>query len=228
MAEPLRICVDRVLAQKSLPSGFAERLALVKDSKWPDQYGLRIRFLDGDPVLQQRVRQAAEIWMQHMGLTLLFGAREADAEIRIAFRPGGSWSFIGTQCRQVPKSDPTMNFGWLRPDSAQTEVERVVLHEFGHALGCIHEHQNPAGGIAWNRAAVYAYYAGAPNYWSPAQVDINIFQVYNADLTCHTAVDRKSIMMYPIDASLTTDGYAVGLNSELSPTDQQYIRQMYP
>jgi len=28
----------------------------------------------------------------------------------------------------------------------------TVLHEFGHALGLIHEHQNPAsGGFKWNR-----------------------------------------------------------------------------
>ena len=48
-----------------------------------------------------------------------------------------------------------MNYGWLTPESAQDEVRRVVLHEFGHALGLIHEHQNPkGGGIEWNRDAV--------------------------------------------------------------------------
>ena len=49
-----------------------------------------------------------------------------------------------------------MNYGWLTPDSDDDELRRVVLHEFGHALGLIHEHQNPEGGIEWNEPAVKA------------------------------------------------------------------------
>ena len=69
------------------------------------------------------------------------------AEIRIAFRQGnGSWSHLGTFCRQITDDDePTMNYGWLTPDSDDVELRSVVLHEFGHALGLIHEHQNPDG-----------------------------------------------------------------------------------
>ena len=37
-----------------------------------------------------------------------------------------------------------MNYGWLEPDTELREYQRVVRHEFGHALGMIHEHQNPA------------------------------------------------------------------------------------
>jgi len=44
---------------------------------------------------------------------------------------------------------PTMNFGWLNEDSDEDEYSRVVLHEFGHSLSCIHEHQHPANGIPW-------------------------------------------------------------------------------
>ncbi|WP_437321271.1 matrixin family metalloprotease [Sorangium sp. So ce385] len=40
-----------------------------------------------------------------------------------------------------------MNFGWLTLESTQADVESVVLHEFGHALGLIHEHQHPENGI---------------------------------------------------------------------------------
>ena len=55
-----------------------------------------------------------------------------------------------------------------------TEYERVVVHEFGHALGAIHEHQNPKGGIEWNLPAVYKYFAGPPNFWSKEDVDVNV------------------------------------------------------
>ena len=69
-----------------------------------------------------------------------------------------------------------MNFGWLRPGTPLEEYMRVVLHEFGHALGLIHERQNPSGGIQWNKPVVYRYYQGPPNFWVPQQVDINLFR----------------------------------------------------
>ena len=40
-----------------------------------------------------------------------------------------------------------MNYGWIDADSPEEELRSVVLHEFGHALGLIHEHQNPLSGI---------------------------------------------------------------------------------
>lgn len=41
-----------------------------------------------------------------------------------------------------------MNFGWVGgDDSYVTAKERgVILHEFGHALGMLHEHESPARG----------------------------------------------------------------------------------
>lgn len=52
-----------------------------------------------------------------------------------------------------------MNYGWLYPDTPDQEYSRVVLHEFGHALGAIHEHQHPEAAIPWDKPKVYEYYA---------------------------------------------------------------------
>ena len=59
----------------------------------------------------------------------------------------GSWSYLGTDAARVPKECFTMNLGFVdRP---------TVLHEFGHSLGLIHEHQSPfPGGFEWNRENV--------------------------------------------------------------------------
>ncbi len=51
-----------------------------------------------------------------------------------------------------------MNFGWFDDSTPDNEFSRTVIHEFGHALGCVHEHSSPAATIPWNRDAVYAYY----------------------------------------------------------------------
>jgi hypothetical protein len=130
----------------------------------------------------------------------------------------------------VPKDKPTMNYGWLKSSTPPIELRRVVLHEFGHALGLIHEHQNPAGGIPWNRQAVYKALSGPPNNWDTATIDRNMFDAWaTKDETNFTEVDPKSIMMYPIPKEWVTDPkYAAGLNTDLSTTDRVFIKNQYP
>jgi hypothetical protein len=45
-------------------------------------------------------------------------------------------------CTQViDQNIPTTNFGWFNSSTDLREIRRTTLHEFGHVLGCIHEHQ---------------------------------------------------------------------------------------
>ena len=219
----IRTCTDRI----ALPNTKNLRLALLSDAMWGSNYNLTITFLDGDPTLQQRVKDSAAEWLKHASINFVY-TNDPRAEIRISFSRRGSWSLIGRQALDISKAEPTMNFGWLTLNSTPTDISSVVLHEFGHALGCIHEHQHPAGGIPWNKQAVYNYYAGYPNYWTAAQVDTNIFNAYADNLTVHTdQPDPLSIMMYPIDKALTDGQYEVGFNAALSPTDVDFIKQAY-
>lgn len=223
MADRPKVCIDR----RPPPKTAAERLALVNETRWQSEDAIRVRFLDGDPAVQEKVKRVALTWIEHANLRLYFGT-DPQADLRISFSQRGSWSHLGRECHRIPWDHPTMNYGWLTPDTPDDEVSRVVLHEFGHALGCIHEHQNPAGGIKWNKPAIYAYYAGPPNFWTPEQVDRNIFETYAQDLTSFSELDPRSIMMYPIPKEFTLDGFEVGLKTALSDTDKAFIKTMYP
>lgn len=206
------------------------KAALLNQFKWQPGTQVAVRFLEGDPGLRQRVARVAQEWtgpqMANLSLKFVDGG---DADVRAAFQQGnGSWSYLGTMCQQIPAGELTMNYGWLTPDSGDDEVRRVVLHEFGHALGLIHEHQSPNRPIAWNRAAVIADLSAAPNYWDEATIENNIFKQYDQAEVTSTPVDPQSIMMYPIPAAWTTDGFSAGLNRETSENDKEFIRKAYP
>lgn len=206
------------------------KAALLNEFRWQPGTQVSVAFLEGDSGLQSRVAGVAQEWTgpQMANVELKF-VDSSDADVRIAFQQGnGSWSYLGTMCQQRPASEPTMNYGWLTPDSDDGELRRVVLHEFGHALGLIHEHQNPNRPISWNRAAVIADLSGPPNNWDEVTIENNMFKHYDADELSSTPVDSQSIMMYPIPAAWTTDGFSAGMNRELSQTDKGFIRNAYP
>jgi hypothetical protein len=205
-------------------------MALATPKRWNNGRKLRIKFLDGTPKQKRQVQKYAEQWLPYANVGLDFKGG-ADAEIRISFRQSGSWSALGTDSlltNAFPKTQPTMNYGWLRDDSAENEWRRVVLHEFGHALSAIHEHQNPKSGIKWNLNEVYRVFSGPPNSWSKAQIDFNIVQKYSVDQLNATDFDAKSIMLYAFPSALIATGRATRNNTDLSEQDKKFIAEMYP
>ena len=203
------------------------RMAILTGKAWRTGRTLRVCFLDGRAGVRTRVRDVAVEWMDHANVRFEF-SDDPDSEIRISFKQAGSWSRVGTEALAVAKGKPTMNLGWLREDTPAKEYSKVVLHEFGHALACLHEHQNPSAGIPWNKEAVYRYYTRPPNRWTKSEVDLNIFDEYGRDVTQFTTFDPKSIMIYPIPKELTLGGFHVKWNLCLSDTDKDFIAARYP
>jgi hypothetical protein len=206
-----------------------ERAFVVTGKLWsPSRRTLRVKFLGGTPAVQEKVKQYANKWSEHIGIKFDFGDH-AESEIRVAFVKGGSRSFVGTDALSIPQDTPTMNFGWFDKPQSEDEYSRVIIHEFGHALGMPHEHNNPAQNIPWNKEVVYRYYEGPPNNWSREKVDTNLFSRYEKTLTQFTEFDKQSIMLYPIPKEFVTDpSYVVGMNTKLSETDKQFMSKIYP
>jgi serralysin len=207
------------------------RMAVINAKKWTNGKTLQCRFLDGETAWQDKVKANAKIWEQFANIKLDF-VTDGDAEVRISFfADAGSWSAVGTDAlveSYFPKFQPTMNFGWLRGDTADQEYERVVVHEFGHALGCIHEHQSPTEKLKWDKQAVYRYFSGPPNYWSKDDIDHNVLQKYSPQGLSATPFDLASIMLYQFSAELFTDHKGTPNNTQLSARDKAMIAQMYP
>ncbi len=251
MSNEIKVCIDRVLPSDlqreaeskaiaenpmNMPApGAPAPLSGAVDAHklWAPGRVLSVCFLDGDARVQDKVAAIAQEWSKYANIQFDF-CDDPDAELRISFQQPGSWSYIGTDALMIKPPNPTINFGWLTPDTDDEEYTRVVLHEFGHALGMIHEHQNPANEIPWNRPVVMQYYMGPPNYWRADQVETNIFQAYAEDHTKFTDFDLYSIMRYPIprehlaDPSWAAEHPVDWQNYQLSDTDKRFIAECYP
>ncbi len=210
----------------------AIRMAVQLSKKWPTGSTLVCRFLDGTPTMRSRVEGIAHEWEQYANIKFRF-ADSGSAEIRISFfADAGSWSALGRDALNrsyFPSHQPTMNYGWLRDDTHIDEYSRVVLHEFGHALGCVHEHSSSKFARKWNEQKVMAAYSGPPNYWDAAKIKHNILSKYSPTAVAATDFDPKSIMLYAFSGDLFTDGKGpTNSNKSLSKDDKAMIKKMYP
>lgn len=114
----------------------------------------------------------------------------------------------------------TMNLGFLD--------RRTVLHEFGHLLGLIEEHQNPKADIPWNRELVIRELSGPPNHWSRDTIEKNVFQKVPAgQLPPYRSFDPRSIMNM-VFAPAWTGGVAIGGGDPLSESDKSFVVKLYP
>lgn len=174
-----------------------------------------------DMPVTDAIRKIVKERMQPIvGVKLVYVDDPSSANIRIGFDPdGGAWSLVGTDCLHE-KQKPTMNFGWF--DVA------TVMHEFGHALGMIHEHQNPNGNpIDWNDAKVYAW-ASTTQGWDHQTTETNILSRYSIDQINGSQFDPLSIMLYFFPGSLTNNDVGTHQNLRLSGVDVEWLNKMYP
>lgn len=214
-------------------NGLKARAALLNAAFWGRGVKLRVSFMEGATDLKRRVAAIARAWPDETGANFGFEfwidnhLDPAAADIRITFTPGiGSFSRLGRFAQAVDRTQRTMNLGWMTMALPEPDARAVVLHEFGHALGLVHEHMNPAKAIQWNKERVRADMRASQG-WSDEKIDANMFYRYDKSEVFNTDVDPTSIMMYPIPPEWTQDGFTVGENTQLSAMDKALIVKAY-
>ncbi|KAH7074342.1 hypothetical protein BKA63DRAFT_415298 [Paraphoma chrysanthemicola] len=204
-------------------------LAMVTRKFWRAGREIKIGWQGGSSWQKDKVKQYAPQWCQYANLKFIF-VDSGEVDILVSFDPStGSWSYLGTDSTYFSsRNQPSLNLGWINDAYSEDQLQSVILHEFGHALGAIHEHESPYSKIPWNKDQVYKDLGGPPNNWDRAKIDRAMFTLHTLQDTQATPFDPNSVMLYYYPASWTTDGKGTSFNFRLSNLDQQYVKFCYP
>jgi hypothetical protein len=220
------------------------RALSLKNNIWPRPADgspviLNVAFFNGNEGLFDLVKETVKAWEKHANVVFQFLGIERlfDAHIRITFNgPRVFQSLVGTDS-VAPNEvrQPSMTLGFTN-DVLQDEPQTkgLILHEFGHALGLMHEHQNPDRKIRF-LPDIFEYMRLTQG-WDPNMVQQQIIEPANrALLTNSEAFDGDSVMLYFFQEFVTVSGRTFHIvqpstkqNLVLSDGDIRTISDLYP
>jgi hypothetical protein len=269
---------DRWMAELPYAEGGLEFLVADVEAWTPGQT-VRIAFLGGSEDLYKEIEDATAEIAESSNLTLDFGAdgtyrtwsesdNEYAAEIRVSFDQAGYFSLVGNDSVNpnigLPQSavggrphQRSLNLGGFDRQRPPTWAG-TTRHEFLHALGFHHEHQNVRGpcqaAFRWDddpgyqpttdangryvpdanglRPGVYTYLSGYPNGWARAKVDHNLRAGADSQSLTAGVFDAGSVMLYrfpPLFYRTNPSPCApMGDGQHLSDGDKAGLAVLYP
>lgn len=206
----------------------SDRAAAETALLWQNGTAIKVYFLNGSQTFREAVRRIAPEWSRYAKISFDFDATGIP-DITINFEPLQGYyglynSFIGQASRGRV---PSMNLVFPPGTTDERVLKRYILHEFGHALGLIHEHQGPGRDFRWNERAVIDWFRTHVG-WDEEMVRQQVLIPYETKTTSNTRFDSQSIMLYPVYAGWASSGLVTGWNDDLSDTDRKFIGELYP
>ena len=220
-----------------LGNSFCNSAVLSKAKQWPKGSKLNIVFLDGKTEHHELVKQIAPQWIEGTSLTFKFFSKPSQApkqtHIRVSFKLLNG-SRLGDH-QDYESTLPTMNlFGITLNNRSLKTKTRLILHEFGHALGLEHEYRSrywPYGSEPIDKLINDCFPQMKLSGHNEHEAREKCLQV-NAPLTREeaefTAYDEQSIMNYPMAFKLENGvEKQISISTKLSFLDKYAIQKWY-
>ncbi len=211
------------------------RLAADGDWLWTHGQSLMVHFRDGDAKTHAEVEAIANEWTKSANIQFVFvtslPSPPSYPDISITFNGEAHSSELGRRSlRYTSQGLPSMYLGDLPRLRVEDydEFRRAVLHEFGHALGFIHEHQRINRPFKFLEDRVIAYFLQKLK-WPERKTRNQVLDLLTEyDLRNSEAFDPDSIMTYYIPPEWTEDGYSTPYVTNLSDRDKEASGRFYP
>lgn len=176
------------------------------------------------------IKQYAEEWTKYGNIKFNFNFEtpctlaKNNSQIKISGdHPSGYyWSLIGSR---GSKNDTTLNMPNFLNVSDDIKFRRKVIHEFGHALGLLHEQQNKEIKCEIDIESIIAQTGKSREF-----VEKN-YKIFEKDYIIDSSnYDSLSIMHYPMQPWYFKNGCKIKIaeNNEISEGDANMIRKKYP
>lgn len=207
-----------------------ERIAVMTNKYWGAR-GVRlgVTFLDNpDAETRRRVLHYANLWGEGGRVNAVF-SESADGQVRVSREPGGGYaSYLGTDILLVQPGRPTM---WLEGVTAATpsdaECMRVIPHEFGHTLGCVHEHARRAVVEQLSPRKVVKVFRRDYGWTAMMTYQQVLTPIEEAELLAGP-VEEDSVMCYWFSGECTRDGQPIVGGKGITAGDYAKMASLYP
>ncbi|WP_254513574.1 M12 family metallopeptidase [Anatilimnocola floriformis] len=203
-------------------------------NKW-DTDTLNVFFINGSTKMQDRVFEQVQKWSDVCNLKFK-PSTLANSHVRVTFNRGeGHFSFVGIEALQM-RGQQTMNLDMTQDTMLGDYNLSVILHEFGHAMGLVHEHSSPDSNLKFagmNQLINFfrgKFGEGTTNTAKTQElIEHNILKKYReGEVTKFSKFDPESIMIYALPAEVLAPGSGpMRANLELSATDKKYAADLY-
>ena len=217
--------VPKVLVNPMSKDTTMSQFVIDKEKIW-DKNKLMVYFMNDDTsqeTIDEMIMIANE-WSRHANIKFKSTEEINESDIRVTFSENkGYVSAIGNDAENY-ENQSTMSLGNLNYDIKQAKIRSIVLHEFGHSLGLLHEMHNPENPIIWDTSEAYTYFKDKHD-WEKNDVDEQVFAKIKG--VKHSKFDSLSIMTYPIPKELTLNKISIPMVSELSKNDIDNISIYY-
>lgn len=211
------------------------RYALNNEKLWANGATIKVAFFGGRRMDKEAIEKITRRWTDHGNINFSFRDEKGEfnewcpndttyaADVRLRFDGPGYWSALGKDCinkELFPPYIQSMNLDL--ENCADEDYVSTILHEFGHVLGFVHEHQRPDKSCnseyRWEddegyvptkdyygmyipdrlgrRPGIYTWCSGPPNKISKAKVEKNMRSLPKSSAYDLGPIDRQSVMHY--------------------------------